>query len=730
MADDALAHLARSRGLGEAYHDYRGELRYFSERTRRAVLAAMGCDVSDTATMEREIAAMERERWRPGVAAVTVLAPPRRAVRIVIPSDAAQRQLHWTLTLADGRCLRGEVQPDSLPETASRELDGRWHTQRELELPELPVGDHRLNISMTALSFADGRVVMPPPACYEPPAIGAGLRSWGIAVQLYTLRSPTNWGIGDFADLRSCIRLAAGQGADFIGLNPLHALFSANPAHFSPYSPSSRRFLNVLYISVPDVAEFASCGAARAIVDSSAGAAELKWLRRIERVDYKAVTSFKLRVLRELYIEFEKLHLRTDSIRARDFQAFRAEQGENLQLHALHEAIDLHVRATDPKCWGWPVWPKDLRDPHGTSVRDFGKRHAAEVDFHAWLQWLADGQLRDSSALAREAGMTLGLYGDYAVGVNPAGSETWAEQRVYRMGAGIGAPPDALALKGQDWGIPPQDPLALAVDAYRPFRSLLAANMRHFGALRIDHVMALFRQWWVPRGLSPNEGGYVHYPLDDLMSVLALESHQHECLVIGEDLGTVPDEVRAAMTRYGVYRYKVLLFEKEHDGRFRSPAAYERRAIASVTTHDLPTLRGFWEGRDLALRDRLQLYPNDEIRAHVLAERARDRVALLEALNAVGLAPEESPAEPAYADALSRAVQQYLASTASALAVVQLEDLIGVEDPVNVPGTQDEYPNWQRKLPLELETIFGREDVKAVLAAVIRGRALAPVSAG
>ena len=319
--------------------------------------------------------------------------------------------------------------------------------------------------------------------------------------------------------------------------------------------------------------------------------------------------------------------------------------------------------------------------------------------------------------------MAIGLYGDYAVGVNPAGSETWSDQRVYRMDAAVGAPPDALALKGQDWGIPPQDPLALASDAYRPFRALIVANMRYFGALRIDHVMALFRQWWVPRGFGSTDGGYVHYPLDDLMSVLSLESKRHACLVVGEDLGTVPDEVRAALTRYAAYRYKVLLFEKEPDGRFRAPAAYERRAIASVTTHDLPTLRGYWEGRDLEIRDALALYPNDELRRFVHEERERDRAALLAALHDAALAPTTATsADQPYNDALGESVQRYLASSASALAVVQVEDLIAMREPVNVPGTSDEYPNWQRKLVAEIEELFDRESVARVLAAVARDR--------
>ena len=723
MANDRLEELAHSRGLGEAYHDYRGELRYFSRATRRAILAAMGCAVDDPAVVDREIAAVDRERWRAGVQAVTVLRPDARRVPIVVALDAANRHLHWTLTLEHGAVLRGDVVPESLDEHERREIDGRWFTRRALELPELPPGDHRLSLSMTALSFADGAVVMTPGHCYEPPPLAAGGRLWGVAVQLYTVRSRNNWGIGDFADLRTVIRRAAGHGAAFVGLNPLHALFAANPGHFSPYSPSSRRFLNVLYIAVPEVDEFATCSAARELAGSPEGAAVLQGLRDAERVDYRGVAALKLEALRLLWQEFEALHLRHATPRAEAFTAYRRERGEALQLHAIHEAIDTRVRARTPDCWGWPAWPESLRDPHGAPVRAFAKLNAAEVDFHAWLQWLADSQLQAASSLTRKLGMEIGLYGDYAVGVNPAGSETWSDQRVYRMDAAVGAPPDALALKGQDWGIPPQDPLALASDAYRPFRALIVANMRYFGALRIDHVMALFRQWWVPRGFGSTDGGYVHYPLDDLMSVLSLESTRHECLVVGEDLGTVPDEVRAALTRYAAYRYKVLLFEKEEDGRFRAPGSYERRAIASVTTHDLPTLRGYWEGRDLEIRDALELYPSEELKRLMHEERERDRAALLTALHDAALSPEAPvAADQPYSVALGESVQRYLASSAAALAVVQVEDLIAMRDPVNVPGTSHEYPNWQRKLAAGIEELFDREPVARVLAAVARER--------
>jgi 4-alpha-glucanotransferase len=725
VLDSLLDQLARRRGIGEAYHDYRGELRPFSAATKTAILAAMGCNVTDADAVRREIASLDAERWQPRAPGVTVVRPGRTGVEIVVPVESLDEAVDWRVLLSDGGQRDGSTVAGQLPELERQERDGRWMTRRWLPLPvDLPPGEHGLQLCMKD-GGGDGTLFVAPAHCYEPGALVAGRRLWGVAVQLYTLRSPANWGMGDFADLREVVRRCAEQGAAFVGLNPLHALFPSNPGHFSPYSPSSRHFLNVLYIAVPDVPGYADCEAARSAVETPAFRQELERLRATDYVDYPGVARAKLPVLRALYEHFRRTELDPGTAGAQAFRAYQRERGEPLRRQALHDAIDARQRSQDAdRYWGWPVWPEELRDPAGAGALEFEVQHRVEVEFHAWLQWTADRQLAAVQRLARELGMPIGLYGDYAVGVNPSGAETWSDQKVYRMGAGVGAPPDPLALKGQDWGIPPQDPHALIEARYRPFRDLIAANMRHFGALRLDHVMALFRQWWVPVGLGATEGGYVHYPLEDLMSVLALESALHRCLVVGEDLGTVPDEMRHAMAEFAVYSYKVLLFEKHEDGRFRSPDEYVRRAIATVTTHDLPTLRGWWEGRDLELRDRLDLFPGEEIRRHVYEERVRDRAQLLAALDEAGLdAPAAGPDGAAFGAELAGAIQVYLARSQAALVVLQYEDLIGMTDPVNVPGTSDEHANWQRKVTADVGDALGRDSSRRLFADVQRARA-------
>jgi 4-alpha-glucanotransferase len=362
---------------------------------------------------------------------------------------------------------------------------------------------------------------------------------------------------------------------------------------------------------------------------------------------------------------------------------------------------------------GWSSWPREYRDPASPAVAAFAASSAEQVEFHAWLQWIAESQLAGAARIAREAGMSIGLYGDYAVGANPGGSETWSDPDAYCLGAGIGAPPDRLALKGQDWGLPPPHPDVMLRGGCAGFRELMRANMRHFGALRLDHVMSLFRLWWVPQGLPASEGGYVQYPVDQLFRVVAEESRHSRCLVIGENLGTVPQEVVRDMAACGAFGYKVLYFERAADGSFTAPANWSREALASVSTHDLPSLKAWWTGDDIDLRARLGLYPEGMDLGELKAERDRDRELLLEAMAEVGVRPRwpVERFEPAFA----AAVHAFLASTASALAAVQVEDLLGMTEPVNVPGTSSEYPNWRRRLSADLAGLFDDPAAQSVL---------------
>lgn len=563
--------------------------------------------------------------------------------------------------------------------------------------------------------LAELRSLPKPPApetaerCFQPAVLHDNGRFWGLSVQLYSLRSRRNWGMGDFTDLAALVDVLASAGGDFIGLNPLHALFPDNPAHISPYSPSHRAFLNVLYIDVEAVPEFAASAAARSRLASADFQARLARLRATEVVDYIGVAQAKFEILPLLFDRFRQ----AGGARARAFADWRAQQGEALERFARYEALQARFRKA-AGAWGWPAWPQEYRDPAAQAVTDFARTHADAVAYGAWLQWIADTQLAAVAAHTKQRGMAIGLYQDLAVGANFGGAEVWSWQSVFAIGqdgiggASTGAPPDELNLLGQDWGLPPFIPHRLEAAGYAPFIDILRANMKHAGALRIDHAMGLTRLFWVPSDTPATEGAYVHYDFDALLGLVARESRENACLVIGEDLGTVPEGFRERLFDAGVLSYHPLMFERYPDGQFRLPADMPRQALVAASTHDLPTLAGFWRGVDLDVRTRLMLFPSDELRQRLITERGWDRGRLLWALEREGLLPSGVGKDPAALPELTLAViaaiHAYLARSPAMLLAVQPEDLFGLTEQINVPGTlEDQHPNWQRKLPVPVE---------------------------
>ncbi len=726
MIPEQVEKLATLRGIGDVFHDFRGELRYFSLQSKIDLLRVMGCPVDDDTALAAQIRAMEAESLQALLPMTAISRGERLLLDVNIPARQFGLALVWTLKLDDGSIHEGATPTTAMQESWRGEVDGIWYTRRRFDLPfELPEGQHELVAKLSGGENCTSRLIVAPRKCHTPPPLRAGRRLWGVAVQLYSVRSRSNWGMGDFGDLLGVVRWLAPLGAGFIALNPLHALAPGEPQRASPYSASNRNFLNILYVDIAAVPELSECEPARTRVASDEFKARCAELRSAQNVDYTGVAALKLELLRTLYAHFRAHHLALDTPRAQSFRDYVAMGDQELRAHALFDAIDAHFIATRGGGSGWQGWPGEFANPASSAVEQFAVEHADEVQFFMYAQWLANEQLRAVQALAVELGMAIGLYGDFAVGAHPSGSEVWSQQNLFRLGAEIGAPPDALALKGQGWGLPPQDPRTLLTLHMRPFRSLLKNNMRYYGALRFDHVMALFRQWWVAAGQSPALGAYVHYPMDNFMAVLALESERHRCLIVGEDLGTVPDAIRLAMPQNGLLHYKVLLFERE-DGRFRKPQAYAAQSLATATTHDMPTLRSFWEGKDIDLRVRLDLYPNPDMPEQERNARAHDRWLLLSALEEQGLW-SASGNVPDFSMALVSSIHAYLARTSAELACVQIEDLIGMTDPVNVPGTYLEYPNWQRKVTVDLEDIAANPEITAMLERVNRERA--PTSA-
>ncbi len=601
--------------------------------------------------------------------------------------------------------LRDADRPDAPPVAQGLGDSALWTA-------DIPAGYYRLHCGDDALW-----VLAAPAQCWLPEGLQQGERWWGIAAQMYALRSERSWGIGDFSDLLQCVRLAAAQGAAFVGVSPLHALRADRPHAASPYSPASRLALNVLHIDVTAVPEYLQCGRTQALCQSADFLARLDAVRQSATVDYPAVAALKQAALAQLWQTFRDTAWTGEGERGRAFDAFCTAHADTLGLHARYEAIQAVLQAGDPAIWGWPAWPEALRDVRSSAVEAFAREHTDAVAYRFWLQWVAHEQLQRVSARAR-ALMPIGLYCDLAVGAADGGTDTWSHPDLYARGMNVGAPPDPLSAQGQDWGLPPVNPVALADAGFRPFRQLLEATMRPAGALRMDHVMALMRLFWT----SPDGGTYVSYPMDALLAVLAIESHRHRCMVIGEDLGNVVPRMREAMASHALLSYKPLIFERLDQGGFRPPSQWPAQALAVVSTHDLPTLAGFWAADDVAVQQALGWLDTD---AQVNAQlaRAQDRTRLLAALQAEDLLPDgvtlDAQSAPEMTPSLAAAVHALLARTPCLLVGVQLEDLTGQREQPNVPGTTEErHPNWRRRMGVPLEALASQPFFAAITAAV------------
>jgi 4-alpha-glucanotransferase len=548
---------------------------------------------------------------------------------------------------------------------------------------DLPEGSYRLHLTDAALVTEEAPLMVVPPKAFG----GDFQRSWLVAVQLYGVRSGRNWGIGDFTDLEGLIRLAGQLGADGVGLNPLHALFDDRPGDCSPYSPNSRLFLNALYIDVEKIPEF------NPSILTGKGDAIVR-LRAADIVDYPGVAELKWRALRGA---FETFRTQATASRKQDFDAFRAERAPLLSRFACFEVL----RHKFGKPW-WE-WPEEWQQPDAAKCAALRQGpDAAAIEFVEFVQWTADRQLGACKELTATLGMKVGLYLDVAVGVQSDGFDAWNEQVAISRHLAVGAPPDPLNTAGQNWGLAGFNAAGLEMQSFEPYREMLRASMRHAGAIRLDHVLGLKRLYLVPHGFAANNGVYVQMPFEALLAATAQESAAHRCVVIGEDLGTVPEGFRAKMADWGIWSYQVMMFERDDRGAFRDINHYMPNALVTFNTHDLSTYAGWRAFADLKLKRSLGIDPgeSDDARWHALAM-------LSEALRHHAI----DRGHDFYA------IAAFLAKTPSRLMAVSLEDLLEVIEQPNIPGTVNEHPNWRQKLPLMLDKIASVIDVAALKAA-------------
>ncbi|MGV0850193.1 4-alpha-glucanotransferase [Mycolicibacterium phlei] len=665
----ALAELAHRYGVATEYEDWTGTRIPVSEATLVAVLAALGVPAATEAERVAALAAHDREYWaRPLPPAVVGRAGATTPFWVHVPhGDPAPVRLE----LEDGSVRTGLRQLEN--NRPPYDLDGNLIGEASFELPaDLPIGYHRLHLRLGAGDVSTP-VIVAPATLIAPPG-----RQWGLATQLYSVRSQRSWGIGDLTDLTDlAVWASARHGAGFVLVNPLHAAAPAKPMEPSPYLPTSRRFINPIYLRVEAIPEYAYVrrrNRLRKLREAAQSRAD-----RAERIDRDTAWKFKRSALEAVYA------VPRSAGRELAYAAYRQREGARLDDFATWCAI-AEVHGND-----WRDWPAELRHPANPAVAAFAAEHAEAVDFHRWLQWQLDDQLTAAQATAVQNGMTLGVMHDLAVGVDPGGADAWALQDVLALGVTAGAPPDEFNQLGQDWSQPPWRPDELEHQGYEPFRALVNAVLRHAGGVRIDHIIGLFRLWWIPRGAPPTEGTYVRYDHEAMIGIVALEAHRAGAVVVGEDLGTVEPWVRDYLRERGLFGTSILWFEADRggDGGPLPADRWREFCLSAVTTHDLPPTAGYLAGEHVRLRDELGLLtrPAEE---ELGADRAQQDRWLAELRRAGVLDGEHTDTAEVVA-----ALHRYLGLTPSRLLALSLADAVGDLRTQNQPGTTDEYPNWR-----------------------------------
>ena len=661
--DREIRRQAKAAGILVAWEDFRGKTHDVSIETLRALLGVLGHTPD-----------------RPHVSAPTLITA-RAGEPFSLPLRHSDASRVWLRREGMRRATRMPTAMSGPAVTADAPLEPGYHT--------LVIGKQEIDFAV---------------APSKPRDAGTTARDWGLSVQLYSLHQRGDGGIGSYAALRDFARGAGEAGGSAVAVSPVHAQFSADLNRFSPYSPSSRHWMNVLHIDVAEAARF--LGLPEPSLSDAAKRAE-----RLDLIDWPMASRERLQALRVLFAVAGRKHrLDGTSPIARSLRSFRRGNGKALMAHATFEALHAHFYGRDPKLWNWQSWPEGFRAPASAAVRRFADAHAEEVDFHIFLQWLAARQFREAGRATAETGMSIGLIKDIAVGVDGGGSEVWSHPGEMLSGASIGAPPDDFNKLGQAWGVTTFSPAGLQSSGYRPFVSLLRSALHGAGGIRIDHILGFRRLWVVPDGMDARAGAYVRYPLADLLRLTALEAHRAGAVILGEDLGTVPGGFRAQLRQSGIRGMQVLWFERQ--GRhFLEPSRWKPNSVAMTTTHDLPTVVGWWRGNDIAWRRRLGLFRPATAKRAALTERERDRQHLWRAFRRAGLAVGKCPAAGAGHKVLSAAIA-YLGRTRCGLALLPLEDALGHLEQPNLPGTVSEHPNWRRRILIDAGKIC-REKVVA-----------------
>ncbi|MDU9040017.1 4-alpha-glucanotransferase [Pseudomonas corrugata] len=672
MSDAQLEILAGRAGLAVDWIDANGRAQKVSPAVLRSVLTGLGHPASSAQEIDASLLQLQEDQQNHRL-------PPLITADVGANVDLSryfEGSTPCEIQLEDGATLNLKLDADA-------------------KLPGMvPVGYQQVRIQDQhfTLAVAPARCYSVAEAVDDPTP-----RAWGLSAQLYALRRPGDGGFGDTQALEELARVAGERGADALAISPIHAMFSSDTGRCSPYSPSSRLFLNSLYAAPGTIL---GERALRTAIDATGLVNQLRHLEEQPLVDWPVAAEAKQKILRALYDGFSQgehpLH--------EDFSSFRHTSGEALENHCRFEALQAE-RAARGESLDWRQWPEEWRNPRSAALARFAEENADEIGYYAFCQWLIARCLERAQSAARSSGMGIGLIADLAVGADGAGSQAWSRQDELLASLTVGAPPDILNRSGQGWGISAFSPEGLVRNGFRAFIEMLRANFAHAGGLRIDHVMGLQRLWVIPNDAPPSDGAYLYYPVDDLLRLLALESHRHRAIVLGEDLGTVPDGLREKLSARSILGMRVLLFEQDNT-RFKPILDWPDNALATTSTHDLPTLNGWWHGHDIDWNARLDLIDSHtemDWRRH----REREREGLRDVLNQD---PQNFREEHHETDQVLDASVRFLGHTRAPLVLLPLEDALGIDEQANLPGTTDTHPNWRRRLPGESQALLDGPD--------------------
>jgi 4-alpha-glucanotransferase len=685
-------------GIQSEFWDIFGHHHVASPATCTAIVTSLGLRADH---LEEDLAAREQACWSRLVDRCVVATGNQFTINI--PEALQAESIAIQITLEHGEATHHSVALGELPVVAAAEFEGQRFVRKECASPiKFPLGYHELQFSIPGFAPASMTLIVPPDHAYLPSFLEGGRKSGGIAIALYGLRSPRNWGCGDFRDLRDFCDWAASEArVSFVALNPLHALHNREPYNTSPYLPNSIFYQNLIYLDVEAIDEFRYSPEAQQLFHEAGTQGELAELRDSKTVQYERVQAIKLRFLKLAFA-----HSRYGPSPA--FRKYQRQEGDLLLRFATFCALDAHLHGQNPDLWLWRDWPAAYQEPESPETRVFQQEHAEAIAFHMWIQWQLDLQLSGAQEHAKAVGLPIGLYHDLALAVDRYGADLWAHRPFYVDGARVGSPPDDFSPQGQDWAFPPPNKYQHRDSCYRLFIESIRKTCRNGGALRIDHVMRFFRLYWIPDGSDATAGAYVRDFADDLIGILALESVRNRVLIIGEDLGTVEPHVRETLSRFGILSYRLFYFERDGSGAYKPPPEYPYQALVSSTTHDLPTIAGFWVNQDIQARHRCGIIDEHGYRAQV-AGRVQEKQKMLDALFAADLLPDTTPRDasqiPELSGELHNAIIGFLASTPSMLMLLNQEDLSKEIEQQNLPGTTWQHPNWSRKMKFTIDEL-------------------------